>query len=240
MLKCRFLKNGVLVKHKLISQLILLLLDFDGLRRFESGLVFGHVFHLFFITFIFQFVNEIAKLWVNLFKRLRVLKKLVYHLFVKHARIHSHEEFPLFFKVSVLRHHILFFFFCLNSFRFAPGLKFFHRHFIFHHFRVSYDLLLLYWHNVYLRLFNWGLLLHFLCLLLQSFWLLTRKKRAKLRHSLIDIPAAVIEKIFDQVALNVRKHLTNILNLLLLFFLRAHVDFTLVLPFNKSLHFNLL
>jgi hypothetical protein len=62
MLKCRFLKNGVLVKHKLISQLILLFLDFDGLRRFELGLVFGHVFGLFVITFLFHFVNKIAKL----------------------------------------------------------------------------------------------------------------------------------------------------------------------------------
>jgi hypothetical protein len=85
-------------------------------------------------------------------------------------------------------------------------------------------------------LFNWDLLKDFLEVLTGSFWLVHRKNRAELCDCIVDISVGVVEKVLHDVAFHVWKHLTDIFNLLLLYFLWAHIDLAPVLLFNKALH----
>lgn len=85
-------------------------------------------------------------------------------------------------------------------------------------------------------LFNWDLFEDFLEILPRSFGFIQGKYRAKLCNSIIDVPIRVVEKVLHDVAFHVWKHLTDIFNFLLLYFLWAHIDLAPVLLFNKALH----
>ena len=85
-------------------------------------------------------------------------------------------------------------------------------------------------------LFNWDLLKDFLEVLTMSFGLVHWKNCAELCNRIVDVPVGVVEKVLDDIAFHVWKHLADIFNFLLLYFLRAHIDLAPVLLFNKTLH----
>jgi hypothetical protein len=72
MLECCLLENGILVKNELVRQFILFFSDFYCLSWVKFLLFFGHLLGLFFvalvIVFLFHFINEVAKLMLNLAK----------------------------------------------------------------------------------------------------------------------------------------------------------------------------